>query len=124
MNKKIVRGIIVVGLLMVIGIGIHRWMISTKPTMADFKEYMEDRYDITCKDVQCVSFNYEITHNEKKERVLMLSHSGATSETSTSIEIENYYFSEPGSKYTLHIRVKGVFGEYEVLEEEGNIIGK
>lgn len=45
-----------------------------------------------------------------------------TSTKPTSISIDNYYFSEPGSKYQLRIKVKGTMGKLKILDETINIM--
>lgn len=83
---------------------------------------MEERYTIECHNSECSSFNIEVTENGINESVLMLAHSGVFSTKPTSITIDNYYFSEPGSKYQLRIKVKGTMGKLKILEETTNIM--
>jgi hypothetical protein len=120
-NKKLGYGLLIVALMMLIGFSIFNWIANTKPTMDNFVTLMEERYNIECMDIECTSFNFELTENGQKKSILMLTHSGTTSNKTTSFSIEKNYFSEPGSKYFLRLKVKGALGKFTIVEESENL---
>jgi len=108
--------------MLLVVISIYDWMQKTRPTIEDYVAFMEDRYTIKCHNLECTSFNIEVTENGINESVLMLAHSGGSSTKPTSITFDNYYFSEPGSKYQLRIKVKGTMGKFKILNETTNVM--
>ena len=95
---------------------------EAKPTVNDYRNFLETRYDIECEDEQCTTFFYTVTENAVEKEVLMLAHSGRTSERTFTNSIETNYFSEPGSKYFLSIELEGFLGKINVIEEASNFL--
>lgn len=122
MKNKIFIYILIPALtLMTSLVVVYTVFAKTVPDNLDFKGYMEREYDVNCLDQECHSFEVEVPSDKHGETINFLRHSGKLDKTSTSLIIDNYYFSEPSSMYYLHINVEGKLGKFNVIEEEDNL---
>ncbi|MGM8215879.1 hypothetical protein ACLIA0_09945 [Bacillaceae bacterium W0354] len=98
------------------------WISALKPTMNHYVELMEELYDTECLDEECTQFDVEVEVNKEgqTEVVRMVKHSATFSEKRTEVTVDDHYFSEPGSKYFLHIKAIGKIGRFIIVEEENN----
>ena len=92
----------------------------TKPSQADYAQWLASTYDLKCIDLLCNHFDVENEGNT----IRMQSWSGSTSPGLFIFQKDIKYRNLDDPSYILDVSVKGLLGNIFIIEETNELMGR